>query len=332
VSLSEADAFWVRMADFPRPQLLIALAAVAALLLPVGWGRWRLTLPVLAGIAAAATYNVGKLLPYIDERLEVAACVVERTITVLVVNVRLGNRESGELLKIVRDSAPDVLLAMETDEWWDGELAALRPEMPHSVQHITGSYFGIHLLSRLPIVRGDVVFPVDLNTPAIDAVMALKDGTDIRMIAIHPRPPHPWQSSLARDAQMIWAGLRAREGDLPTLVAGDLNAVPWERTTARMRRIGRLIDPRERRGLVPTYNARSWWMAWPLDQILHNAGLNAMPVTRLPAFGSDHFPYSATFCLAPADVEPPRMAPGDMADARATLAAARSAGTRTTQE
>ena len=40
-----------------------------------------------------------------------------------------------------------------------------------------------------------------------------------------------------------------------SIVAGDFNAVPWERISWHAMRIGGLLDPRVGRGLYPTYNA-----------------------------------------------------------------------------
>ncbi|WP_376742211.1 hypothetical protein [Pseudorhizobium tarimense] len=40
-------------------------------------------------------------------------------------------------------------------------------------------------------------------------------------------------------------------------MAGDFNAVPWERVTRRAMRIGDLLDPRIGRGALSTYDTNS---------------------------------------------------------------------------
>lgn len=325
--LIETNAWWVRMLDFPRLQLLIALPIVGFLLLMFGRGTRRATQLLVVGIVAATVYHGVKLRPYLPWGDAMAAtCAEEEQFSVMVANVQLGNRRAKELLDIVRGHEPDLFLAMETDEWWDEALAPLSSDMPHAIQKITGSYFGIHLFSRLPLTESDVIFPVEQDAPAIVAEVALPGDETVRFIGVHPRPPHPSQPSTGRDAQLMRAALVARESGDAVVVAGDLNAVPWERTVERMKRIGRLVDPRERFGYIPTYDAQSWWMAWPLDQVLHGEALTVSEVERLPAFGSDHYPYLATLCLGASDRAAPDLAPGDIEEAEATIKAALEGG------
>ena len=320
LALLESNAWWVRMTDFPRLQYAIALAAllvVLALARPVA-GRLRLGLAVAA--LAALGYNAVKLAPYYPASdTATAPCAADRRLSVLVANVKLENRHAEALIEIVRDRDPDLFLALETNEWWDRRLAALSEEMPHSVKQITGSYFGMHLYSRLPLAESRAVFPVGQDAPAILADVELPTGTAVRFIGLHPRPPHPGQSSTGRDAELMWAGLRARSADRPVIVAGDLNSVPWERGAERMQRIGRLIDPRMAAGFLPTYDAKSWWMAWPLDQVLYQAGLDLLSMEVLPGFGSDHYPVEVTLCRRRSGLAPPEPRPGDLEEAETTI-------------
>lgn len=325
-ALIEANAWWIRMTDFPRLQYSIALLGLLVLLaiaVPVR-RRVRGGLALIALLALG--YNAVKLAPYFfpPERV-VEACPEGQSLSVMVANVQLGNRQSGELLKIVRDRSPDVFLALETDEWWDRQLASLSDAMPHSVAQITGSYFGMHLLSRLPLSETEVVFPVKQDAPSIQATVTLPAGGQMRFIGLHPRPPHPGESSVGRDAQLMWAAGEARGSERPVVLAGDLNAVPWERSVERLQRIGALIDPRNVEGFLPTYDAQSWWMSWPLDQVFHQKGLSMMSMTVLPAFGSDHYPVEVELCDRPSDRTAPEMRPDDPEEARTTIETAREA-------
>ena len=93
-------------------------------------------------------------------------------------------------------------------------------------------------------------------------------------------------------------------------------------------RIGELIDPREGRGLYPTYDANSLLISWPLDQVLFQEQFALLSFERLPAFGSDHYPILAELCHMPeaADLQsPPSLADGDLEEAETSLEAARAA-------
>ncbi|MEE4015926.1 endonuclease/exonuclease/phosphatase family protein [Roseibium sp. FZY0029] len=324
LALWPTNLWWVRMTDFPRLQYGIGLcAAVIAIVLARRMlGRPWLALAALA--LAALIFNAVKLIPYIfpEDRHTAAACDPERQFKVMVANVKLENHRADELLRIVRDRDPDLLLALETTEWWDRQLSALEDEMPHAASRITGSHFGMHLLSRLPLEDTEILSPAGQDTPVIRSNISLPTGDEVRFYGIHPRPPHPGQSSVGRDALLMWAALQTAETDGPVVLAGDLNAVPWERTVSRLQRIGGLIDPRRIFGFQATYDAHSWWMAWPLDQVLHTQDLSVTSMVVLPDFGSDHYPVEVSFCYLPTEMSPPEPRPDDLDRARDIIAAA----------
>lgn len=315
-ALIETNIWWMRMTDFPRLQYLIALLVVVVLLAlsrPVD-GRLRLALAALALVAIG--YNAMKLFPYFapNDTRELA-CSEGDTFSVMVANVKKGNRKADALVQLVERERPDMFLALETDEWWDARLADLGERMPHTASRITGGFFGMHFFSRLPLSETKIIFPVEQDAPAILTNVELRSGDTVRFMGLHPRPPHPGQSSTGRDAQLMWAALRARENDLPALIAGDLNAVPWEASIERLQRVGGFIDPREGQGYLATYDARSKWMIWPLDQVLYQGGLSLVSVEVLPDFGSDHYPIAVALCNQPTSAKPPALRAGDLAEA-----------------
>jgi len=331
--LLRSDVWWVRMTDFPRLQYLLALVAVGALLAVLprakrrgpgrgGWRRSAWGALVLAMLGAGA-YDAWTLAPYFTGRPGPdRACRDDDGFSVMVANVQLGNRQADRLSRIVRDAKPDILLALETDEWWHRQLTSLTDEMPYTEKRLTGSYFGIHLLSRLPLARSETVLPVEQDAPAISAVVRLASGREVRFLGLHPRPPHPGQSSVGRDAQLVWAARQAVAAEMPVVVAGDFNWVPWETTLELMQRVGQLVDPRQLYGYVASFDAKSRLMRWPLDQILHGPGLDVLSFERLPAFGSDHFPILARLCVREGQQTPPPLRDGDLERADAIVAAA----------
>lgn len=326
-ALIETNIWWVRMTDFPRLQYLIALIVVMGLIgasRPIG-GRLRLTLTALALLAVG--YNAIKLFPYFappDTRE--FTCNEGQKFSVMVANVQKGNRKARTLVRLVESRSPDIFLALETDEWWDSQLSALSAQLPHTAKRITGGFFGMHLFSRLPLNETEVLFPVKQDAPAILTNVELPSGGIVRFMGFHPRPPHPRQSSIGRDAQLMWAALLAREGELPAVMAGDLNAVPWERTIERLQRVGGFIDPREGQGYHATFDARSMWVTWPLDQVLYQSGLSLVSVEVLSDFGSDHFPIAVALCNQPTSLKPPELRAGDISAAERDIDLALQAG------
>jgi endonuclease/exonuclease/phosphatase (EEP) superfamily protein YafD len=149
---------------------------------------------------------------------------------------------------------------METDQWWDRELSEMTTPFAARRQHIPEDEgdFGMHLFSNIELVSPEFKFCFGAYTPTIVIGFRLPNGEAFQFIGMHPRPPiPPSQSTMFRDAHLLTAALEARASELPAVIAGDLNSVPWDDVTARMLRLGELLDPRLGRGLWTTCCTRS---------------------------------------------------------------------------
>ena len=298
-----ATKWWVvRLLDFPRLQF--ATVTLALLLLLSLFARRHpgtVLALALAGLVALGG-DVAVLWPYRGLGPEIrtgASCPEDRRLTVMIANVLLTNRQSQTLLDEVRAVKPDVFLAMEVDDWWDRTLEPLAADMPETAKRITGSYYGIRLFSRLPLESSEIRFLAGRDTPSIVTDIRLRDGSAFTFVGLHPRPPLPGQSALPRDAELYAAGQLLRERGGPAVLAGDLNATPWEDAVERLRRISGLLDPRRGRGFVYSFEAGSWWAKWPLDQIFHGPAFSLVSLARLDPIGSDHYPVLARLCHDP---------------------------------
>lgn len=328
LALVETDAWWVRVSDFPRIHYLVGLLLVGIVFALLGALRHAVGWAVLALMALAVGYNVYKLHPYapLSPVMAVAAgsCPEDSRLRILSVNVQMGNRRAEALLTLVRGHEPDLLFAMETDAWWDERLAALRPAFPHQVDHVDADYFGLHLFSKYPLVAPEVRFLSGKDAPSVFTGVLMPVGQRIEFYGIHPKPPRMAQPSTWRDAQILAAAMLARAAPGPVVVAGDLNAVPWERVVRRALRVGELLDPRVGRGYIASYNAQRPWFWWPLDQVLFQQEFALVGFERLPQIGSDHYPILVELCYLPAAAgRQAAQAPeaGDLAETRKALAA-----------
>lgn len=335
IPLIHFNRWFVRMLDPPRLHYLVLTLVLTALVGLMFLFRDRdatrsrisaVAALVLGGIALVV--QVVTLGPYRPQTLDGPPCAEEDRLVLIAANVKLGNETTEPLIAWVREIQPDVLLTMETDETWDRALSALDGLLPNGVQEVTGSYYGIHLQSRLPITTVDVAWPAGSDTPVIQVDFTLGSGELVRFVGIHPKPPHWSQPSVRRDGQLLMAALRARESDRPTLIAGDFNAVPWEPTFRLMQRVGRLLDPRVRRGFLATHSADSWWMYWPLDHVLHQNGLRVTRMEVGPDIASDHYPLLVELCADGTDDQAPELNDDDLEDARAAIEAARELESR----
>ena len=325
-SLSNQDTWWIRFLDFPRMQIAAALAVLVLFYMAVA--GWR-GIVVTALALAALGVQVWTLWPYqpIAGRMvaQTPRCADDGRLRVLSTNVQRGNQDAGQVIAMIRANDPDILLVMETNERWDADLAPLRDDFAHVMQDIpaNATYFGMHVYSRYPFADARFEFPYDADTPLFVGDVAHPRGT-VQFIGVHPRPPQRGQSSTMRDATILTAAQLARDSDVPSVVAGDYNATPWNDTARLAMRTGALLDPRQGRGPMVSFDAESAWMKWPLDQILWQAGPGLLAFEVLPAVGSDHYPVMADLCLTtntPGDAIAPRS--GDAEAVQAILDAAR---------
>ena len=299
--------WWVRVCDFPRLQLFaLGLAALAALLVRGpgdAAGGWVLA----AALAAAVAYQGYRILPYTPlwsvRALESRNPDPSRKLRLLIANVLVQNRRTRDLLEQVRALDPDVLLAVETDRFWVDALAPLDPRFPHRIKHPQDNAYGLVLLSKLELRDVKLRFLMDPDVPSISARLALRCGDEVDFYALHPRPPHAFQASIDRDAEILVVGREIRERGEPAIVAGDLNDVAWSHVTRLFRRVSDMLDPRIGRGLYASFHARRPLLRWPLDHIFFSEEFRLVRLERLGYTGSDHFPILVDLSYEPEGAE-----------------------------
>ncbi|MFQ3789715.1 endonuclease/exonuclease/phosphatase family protein [Halomonas sp. A29] len=323
--------WWIRACEFPRLQLAAAalVSALLTLTLPSPW-RWPLLIASLLVVVLQARFILPWTRFWPVQVQDAEPGHQDRCITLLIANVLTPNRRAARLMEIIRQNDPDIVLTLESDAWWQGQLdAELDEKWPHSVKIPLDNLYGMHLYSRLPLSDTRVEWLIQDDIPSIHTEVTLKSGDRLRLHALHPRPPAPNESeeTLWRDAELLLVGKTINEEPVPTIVAGDLNDVAWSRTTRLFCRISGMLDPRRGRGRYSTFHARYPLLRWPLDHIFTSEHFTLKELKRLPYFGSDHFPILASLCFRPSrrDEHDTPEADGDERSwARATIREART--------
>ena len=303
--LLRANAWWIRVFDFPRLQITVISAATLAVLL-ASWerpGAWQIVFA--AALALCLAYQSYMMFPYtfLARRQVEQARTADPggTIAAVFANVLMTNRDSRRLLAIIRSQDPDLVLAVETDAWWQRELDVLARTHPHVVRQPQDNTYGMLLYSRLELVEPQVKFLVQADVPSIHARVKLRCGTLIELRCVHPRPPAPDEAkaSTPRDVELIVVGRQLRQKRAPAIVLGDLNDVAWSRTNYQFQELSGLLDPRIGRGFYHTFHARYPFLRYPLDHCFHTRHFRLVSFRRLPAFGSDHFPVGIKLSYEP---------------------------------
>lgn len=312
--LLRATAWWIRIFDFPRVQLLLLGAAVLALYVlftrPLHSGGFLF----LVVLTAALLYQGWQIYPYTRlAREQVQSAGPERpeaTVRLLVANVLMSNRNDAGFRRLIAEVQPDLLLVVEPDRWWQERLRPLEANFPHSLAYPLDNTYGMLLYSRFELTEKKIHFLLQEDVPSFQVQVRLPSGDRLDMWGVHPEPPTPQESesSAPRDAELLLVGKKVEDLRRPVIVAGDLNDVAWSHTTRLFQRISGLLDPRIGRGRYSTFHAHYPFLRWPLDHVFHSEHFRLIELRVLPGFGSDHFPILAVLSLEPEreGQEPPK--------------------------
>lgn len=289
------SVWWVRAFDFPRLQIA-SLGVLVLIAYPFVFTGSALDIAIMTGTALATAWQFWRILPYtpvFPKQVKEARNVRgDDTISVVVANVLTPNRGAARLVEIIRAADPDVILAVETDTWWEQQLSVLEKDYPHTIKCPQDNLYGMHLYSRLDLKNPQLRFLVEEGIPSMHAQVLMRNGHEVELHCLHPAPPSPTENetSKERDGELLLVGRDLQQRDHSTIVCGDLNDVAWSNTTNLFQKISGLLDPRIGRGRMSTFHAKYWFARWPLDHLFHSDDFTLVAMRRLPKFGSDHFP------------------------------------------
>ncbi len=304
-SLIKWDDWWIRIFDFPRIQIVVINFISILLFLGISFIVDLINILFLFLLFASLIYQGKKIFLYTPfAPKQVAKCTPEsegESICMLVCNVYTPNRNSEALISLVELHDPDLVLTLESDLWWEKQLAPIEKHLSHTVKVPLDNLYGMHLYSRLPLEDVQVLYIVKEDIPSIHAKVLTPDGQKINIHCLHPEPPSPSESetSTDRDAELLIVAKNVKSLKGPVMVFGDLNDVAWSRTTRLFQKISGLLDPRIGRGFYNTFHAKYPLLRWPLDHIFFSGHFLLKDLRVLPNMGSDHFPVLIRLALWP---------------------------------
>ncbi len=298
------DHWWIRIFDFPRLQLVF-MGLLSITLFIITWQNHTYEYIIGAGTVLAMGYQCFMIFPYtIFSKKEVLTCKDpgdHPVFSIMVMNVYMYNRNAVDAHRLIHDNKPDILVMVETDQWWTNQMDDLKKHYPFHVLVPLENTYGMLFYSKFKLINPQVKYILSDEIPSVHTDVELNSGEIFRFYAVHPKPPAPGHSktSTNRDAELITIGKETREDENPVIVAGDLNDVAWSFTTNLFQRFSELLDPRKGRGMFSTFHARYWLFRWPLDHIFHSDHFQLLEIKTLPYFGSDHFPIYVRLCYMP---------------------------------
>lgn len=295
--MSYSQHYLVRSCDFVRLQVfylaLFNLVIVMSMLLIFG-GDYLWWAAVAVANSIIVSVQGWWIFPYTwcaAHEVKSAQSNAQHSIRIMSANVLMSNHNSDALLKLVDKHQPDLLITLESDDWWQQKLSVLKKDYPYTIDCPKDNRYGMHLFSKYKIKQAQICELVESDVPSIHILFVNDEGLEIQGHFIHPAPPSPTEedSSRPRDSELIMVAKALKDATRPVIVAGDLNDVAWSRSTRLFMQVSGLLDPRKGRGFFNTFHASYFFMRWPLDHLFHSTGFTVKRIKRLAKYGSDHF-------------------------------------------
>jgi endonuclease/exonuclease/phosphatase (EEP) superfamily protein YafD len=308
---------------FPKPKPFLArLAALAGCFPILGWlggSHWKLdlfnhfqvqyavfiailvaTLLISKSFRLAAFATVFLVVPLVRLAPLFVGGVAEPVGTPLRIstfNVLTNNARHDDVVKWVRETAPDVIFLPEVDPVWAEALRPLRASHPHTIDHPVEGNFGFAFYSKLPIVSREIIPCGRLELPMLKVRLKAEAG-EFTFFGAHPVPPTTAFWNDERNQFLRTMALEVAKEAVPVIVAGDLNATRWSHGMKPLWDVG-LIDSSLGFGAGGTWMRGNILLSVPIDHVLFRGAKDRPGQAACrkrwigPDLGSDHRPVVA---------------------------------------
>src|ERR1051325_2220844 len=179
------EAWWIRIFDYPRIHVAaLALGVLTADFLLRGESNILITFFRIL-LTCCVLFEIYMIYPYTPfASKEVQASEAQRegcSLSLLIANVKMENRNAPALRKIIRESDPDAILILEADEWWRDALAELTTAYAFTAEKPLSNCYGMLFYTRLRVVRSEFMFLVYDDVPSIRVCVALACGVEVEL-------------------------------------------------------------------------------------------------------------------------------------------------------
>ncbi|GEO03086.1 endonuclease [Adhaeribacter aerolatus] len=321
--LIKSTYWWIRVLDFPRPQIAFFLVVILGSYLYL-YGATTLPEKIFLFLLGLALVNevlhfYKFTILYPVEALRSNLKAPKNTFSIMISNVRMSNIHYNRFLKLVRENDPDILLINEPDHKWAQEISELDTVYAFSIKCPLENTYGMMFYSKFKLLNEEIRFLVEEGIPSFYAIVELPTGKMFDFYTVHPQPPHIDKNTDTREGELLQVARMAKASRYASIVAGDLNDVAWSHSTNLFRKISGLLDPRIGRGFYNTYNALIPFFRYSLDHIFYDPAFRLIRLKRLRGFGSDHFPILIRLSYEPQEADehdPPKANSEEKAEAQ----------------
>jgi endonuclease/exonuclease/phosphatase (EEP) superfamily protein YafD len=261
------------------------LFLLAALVLMLLRKRGLAALSVLGAIVSAVP-----LISYLRQPAATAEPGAP-SLRVVSFNVWFRNHDYERIARYLERTRADVLVLQELTLEQAAELHGKLPSYPHA--QLGSGRTGAVVYARWPIVDADLP-PLTPNGVRGTKVVLDWRGTRVAVLGVHLHWPLGRRNSHLRNRELATVGrIAAASGDMPLVVAGDLNITPWSRHLHEALRGSGLQDCGAGFGLAHSWPAQFPPLGIRIDHCFTSAHWRSVAVSVGPHLGSDHLPVVA---------------------------------------
>lgn len=296
IPLIKNDYWAFRVFEYPRLQKLFLNLVLIISYSSVFTAFSTFELVFLAVLAANTIYLFYQIYPFTilakPVIFKAGRTDLKNRVKIISSNVFQDNKNTQGCLQMLYKNDPDIILLLETDQFWYSNTKELKEKYPYHVLAPQENTYGMLLYSKLELIQPQVRFLVDDQIPSILTQVKLASEMSFELYCVHPTPPVPGENSHSteRDKELLIVAKQVKESGKPSIVIGDLNDVAWSYTTDLFTKISGLLDPRIGRGFFNTFHAKLPFLRFPLDHVFCSTDFKLVKLARLDNFSSDHFP------------------------------------------
>lgn len=235
------------------------------------------------GLCAANIYRIKGFLP------EFTPTASYKDKTILSVNAYKKNFNPEKFHDFIFEANPDVMLIMEMTDELHKEINDKLTDYPHKLTSPVRDGFNICLYSKNPLEDQHVNNYGDTNTPLLSAKCRIKNK-EFQIFSAHPKPAlnKKWFSERQKYFDKIQEEIK--KSNLPVLMLGDFNSVPWENHFTDFLKNTSLKSVIQGNGYKITWPSLFPLAGVPMDHILISEEIAYKNLSIKPYIGSDHFP------------------------------------------
>ena len=272
--------WWCEILDFFRLQL--AVVALLLFLMAFAGGSF------IAGIATLAAtginlHRIRHFLPHFSP-----GGIVHHK-SVLAVNAYKQRKNIKALTSVISAADPSVLLVMEMGPPVQKALNSLLEEFPHHLQAPAREGYKVCLLSKNEL-KDKKISCHDRSGGLLLRAKTVINGKEWQVFSAHPKPGFTRQRLEERALYFNKIAPIIAKSELPVLLMGEFNAVPWGHRFLQFLERANLQNPMRGYGYGITWPVKFPVLGVPLDYILVSRDQPYHDLHFGPYSGSDHFP------------------------------------------